>query len=107
MTHRPPFRLSPEADTDYLEILNQTFITRGIDQLLKYESELNHALETISLNPEIGSPRDELVVGVRAFALLPSVIYYTASVEETLVIRILHHRRNARSILKGRPRRDR
>jgi plasmid stabilization system protein ParE len=107
MTRRPPFRLSPEADLDYLEILNQTFTTRGIDQLLKYESELNHALETISLNPEIGSPRDELIVGMRAFALLPSVIYYTTSAEETLVVRILHHRRNARSLLRKRPHRDR
>jgi plasmid stabilization system protein ParE len=98
---RIPLRLTPEADNDYFEILASTFETWGIDQLLRYETQLNEALETIATHPEIGSPRSDIIDGIRMFALLPNVIYYTTSDSETLIVRILHHRRNARRALRN------
>jgi plasmid stabilization system protein ParE len=74
MTSRVPFRLTPEADADYVEILVNTFETWGIDQLLRYEAQLNDTLDTIANHPEIGSPRNDLFEGIRMFALLPNVI---------------------------------
>jgi len=97
---RRAFRLTPEAESDYFEILATTLAEWGLDQLLIVESEINSIFANLRIYPELGHLREDLLPGVRALVLPPHVVYYVTSENETLIVRILHHRRNARRILK-------
>lgn len=52
--------LSPQAETDFTDIIQYTLVTWGHAQAIAYRSVLDKALLTIQGNPRIGHGRPEL-----------------------------------------------
>lgn len=65
---------SPRAQEDIDDILTYTLDRWGEHQLVIYKNAIDDALETISLNPEIGRDANG-VAGVRAYPAGKHVIF--------------------------------
>ena len=91
------YLLSSEADRDVEEIFDYTFDIFGLDQAVKYLSELEGLLSNLCLNPEIGKTRDEIRDELRSFPYESHIIFYRILPDHIRVVRILH---SSRDILK-------
>jgi toxin ParE1/3/4 len=76
----------------------------GLDTALAFVAELEQAVDAVLAFPGAGSPRlAELagLPGVRAIALgkFPYLVFYTASEDAVLLLRLAHNRRDLPSVL--------
>lgn len=87
--------LSPQARTDFSDILLESRRQWGTSQRVKYKATIDQALNRLSDYPEIGLPRDDVQKGLRALVIEQHVIYYRILETSIRVERILHNRRDA------------
>jgi toxin ParE1/3/4 len=92
----PPERytlhLSRQAERDLEGILQYTYETYGDGQRHMYAAALDHALATITGNPDLGHRRPDLSDRHRAFTVEQHVVVYTVSGQRINVARVLHGR---------------
>ncbi len=88
--------VSPEADADFLGIVDRLTDLAGHSVASGYVSDLRSIYQRLSTFPEIGSPRPRLGSRVRIVVLLPYVVIYEYLSREDAVriIRIVDGRRS-------------
>lgn len=88
--------VSPEADADFLGIVDRLTDLAGHSVASRYVSDLRSIYHRLSTFPEIGSPRPRLGSRVRIVVLLPYVVIYEYLSREDAVriIRIVDGRRS-------------
>jgi toxin ParE1/3/4 len=96
-------RLTPRARRDYERILLSSRRVWGENQSLVYQSAIARVIDLLGDHPQVGRPRDDLLSGCRSIQVEQHVIYYQPRASEIAILRILHHRQDA-STLVGDPR---
>ncbi|MEM1221242.1 MAG: type II toxin-antitoxin system RelE/ParE family toxin [Verrucomicrobiota bacterium] len=86
-----PYSLRPRAKEDLTDIADYTFDTWGADQEELYLRMLQRSLESLSKNPTLGRPIDEVIPGLRRLLAGQHIILYFASDKLVDIARILHH----------------
>ena len=86
------YRLSRAAQEDLWQIKQYSLTAWGKLQTQKYLDDIEAILETLTISPEMGKKRDDLIIGLRSFTIQQHVIFYRLSQEELEVVRILHGR---------------
>jgi len=90
MTNARPYRLTPDAQSDLIEIRRYTLVEWGSEQSKKYLSELRQIMSLLSETPRMGTQRSELSVETFSFPHSRHVIYYQCSGKQIIVFGILH-----------------
>jgi toxin ParE1/3/4 len=67
----------------------------------RFIRRLTDRLEPLREFPGLGAPRDELAHGLRAVIYGNYAIYYRATNNEVIIVRVLHGARDARAIFGG------
>lgn len=88
------YRLSEEADKDIENIFDYTLETFGIDQAVKYLTDLESVLSGLPLNPEMGKARSEIKIGLRSFPYVSHVVFYRILPDHIRIVRVLHASRD-------------
>lgn len=88
--------VSPEADADFLAIVNRLTELAGHSAASRYASDLRSIYQRLSALPEIGSPRPKLGSRIRIVVLFPYVVVYEYLSRDDMVriVRIIDGRRN-------------
>ena len=81
------FRLSPNAQRDYDDILLYSFLTWGEAHMERYRAILDRGLIAVGDNPEIGRSHGRPFSGLRSFRVEHRDIYYRVTPE---VIEVAH-----------------
>jgi toxin ParE1/3/4 len=84
--------LTPRAEQDYDDILLYGRQTWGMEQTLRYKSDLDRAIERLGEFPEISRTHDRYFEGCRIRSVGSHVLYYRILDDEIQVVRILHKR---------------
>ena len=85
------FKLSVEAEEDFIAIAEQGVRIFGKDQAKRYHDELFASFDLIVVNPSIARERDEIDPPVRIHPFKAHPIVYRIENDETIfVIRIRH-----------------
>lgn len=82
--------LSKEAVSDLVDIQNYTFTNYGENQLKKYETILDKALNGILLFPDSGHSRPDIPINYQVVQAGEHVIIYRVEEMKIYVIRVLH-----------------
>ncbi|MFI5457089.1 MAG: type II toxin-antitoxin system RelE/ParE family toxin [Isosphaerales bacterium] len=93
-------RRSPQAETDLEMILidlNQKY--RAAAE--RYAAAFDEKSQTLARFPEIGRLRPEIAPNVRSTLVHPYVVFYRLEGEVVQIIRILHGKRDLRSIMQA------
>lgn len=90
MISLPAYRLTPDAQTDLIEIRRYTLNQWGKGQSQKYLSELRQTIKLVSETPTIGKQCHEVGVEVFSFPHASHVIYYTLYEQKVVVFGVLH-----------------
>jgi len=94
-----PLILSPQAEDDFADILQNTLETWGENQVYVYRAVFDKALQTIQQNPQIGHRKIEISKEHRTFPAGRHVIFYRIASNAIYVSRILHERMDYRRSL--------
>ncbi len=86
--------LSPQAETDFTDILQYTLETWGEPQVHVYSSLLDQALLMLQQHPYIGQQLHEFSTVHRVYPVGKHVIIYRIVNHTVYVSRILHERMN-------------
>lgn len=90
------YKLSKAAAQDVADILEQSLVEFGLPQTESYFNSLQHCLQLLSENPEMGRGADEIRPGYRRFPHKSHLIFYRpTNKHDILVVRILHHHMDA------------
>lgn len=84
--------LSEAAARDIEDILEQSLADFGQLQAEKYYESLKRCLELLSENPGMGTSAENVRAGYRRFPHESHVVFYRASPQGILVVRVLHKR---------------
>ncbi len=90
MTIKPSYRLTPDAQTDLIEIRRYTFEQWGEIQSKKYLSELRQTIRLLSESPAIGKQRPDIGSDIYSFPSASHLLYYTLSKQQLIVFGVLH-----------------
>jgi toxin ParE1/3/4 len=98
---RPEYRLelASEAEGDFEDILLYTLLTWGKQQMHDYSELLDHALETIQANPNIGRTHSLVAPPYKCLQAGQHLIFYRLEGSTVFVVRILHSRMDPTSRL--------
>jgi len=88
----PTYRLTPDAQSDLIEIRRYTVKQWGAAQSQKYLSELRQIIGLLTETPSLGKSRPEVGLDVFSFPHVSHVIYYVVHEQPLLVFGILHKR---------------
>ena len=88
----PDYRLTPDAQSDLIEIRRYTFKQWGRSQSQKYLSELRQTIRLLAETPTVGGHRTEVASGVFSFPHVSHVIYYVMHAHQHVVFGVLHKR---------------
>jgi toxin ParE1/3/4 len=86
------YRLSRAAQEDLREIKSYSLTTWGKKQTQNYLAAIETTLEKLTVSPDLGKSRDDLITGLCSFKINRHVIFYRCHLEELEVVRILHGR---------------
>jgi toxin ParE1/3/4 len=86
------FRLTPDAQSDLIEIRRYTLKQWGEPQSKKYLSELRQTVRMLAESPSLGKSRPELGSNVLSFPYASHVIYYLQHEKQIVVFGALHKR---------------
>jgi toxin ParE1/3/4 len=84
--------LSPEAQTDIVDIREYTNQRWGREQAEQYTLQLRQRMQWLVSNPALGLKRDEIGEGYRSFAEGQHVIFYRVAGDDIEIIGIPHRR---------------
>jgi toxin ParE1/3/4 len=93
---------SEESMADLRQIGRYTKRHWGDAQKARYMALLQRALSRIQSKPSAGQSRDALSPGMRCYLVGSHAIYFRCEPERILVIRVLHGRMDAPSLLVDR-----
>jgi len=88
----PNYRLTPDAQSDLIEIRRYTVEQWGEAQSKKYLSELRQTIRLLAETPSPGKPRPEVGINVLSFPHVSHVIYYVVHEQQLVVFGVLHKR---------------
>ena len=86
------FRFSRRAEADLLSIRVHTLKTWGVDQTIRYVTDLRSFCQMLADNPEAGRVCDEVRPGLRRMEHGRHVIFYRSDAVGILISRVLHQR---------------
>ncbi|MCP4193129.1 MAG: type II toxin-antitoxin system RelE/ParE family toxin [Planctomycetaceae bacterium] len=86
------YRLTPDAQTDLIEIRRFTFNQWGAAQSQKYLFELRQTIRLLAETPSLGKSRPDVGSSVLSFPHASHVIYYVAHEQQLIVFGVLHKR---------------
>jgi toxin ParE1/3/4 len=86
------FRLTPDAQSDLIEIRRFTIKQWGGVQSKKYLSELRQTIQLLAETPSLGKPRPDIDADVLSFPHVSHVIYYVVHEQQLMVFGVLHKR---------------
>ncbi len=86
------YRLTPDAQSDLIEIRRYTVHQWGPAQSQKYLSELRKTLRLLAEIPSLGKPKPEVGTNVLSFTHASHVVYYVAHERQLVVFGVLHKR---------------
>lgn len=84
------YRLTPDAQTDLIEIRRYTLKQWGAEQSKKYLLELRQTIRVLSETPTLGKQRHEVGVDVFSFPYVSHVIYYIVNKQQIVIFGVLH-----------------
>lgn len=93
--------LSPAARADLAEIDDYSADQFGQDVADAYLRGFNEVFALLREHPRAGSAKPELGQGTRCFVHRRHRIFYRVAGDVVTVIRIIHHARDARTLLKS------
>lgn len=88
----PGYRLTPDAQSDLIEIRRYTVQQWGTAQSQKYLSELRKTIRLLAKAPSLGKARPEVGLSVLSFPHVSQVIYYVVHEQQLVVFAVLHKR---------------
>ncbi len=86
------YLLTPDAQSDLIEIRRYTIAQWGIEQSKKYISELRKTIQLLAESPTLGAQRPEVGTNVLSFPCASHVIYYFMRDSMLIAFGILHKR---------------
>jgi toxin ParE1/3/4 len=86
------YRLTPDAQTDLIEIRRFTVKQWGTAQSQKYLLELRQTIRLLAETPSLGKSRPDVGSSVLSFPHVSHVIYYVAHEQQLIVFGVLHKR---------------
>ncbi len=92
MTNRQAYQLTPDAQTDLIEIRRYTLNQWGHEQSKAYLSELRQSINALSKTPGIGKQRLDVGTDIYSFPYASHVIYYTLCKQGLVIFAVLHKR---------------
>lgn len=84
------YRLTPDAQSDLIDIRRYTVEQWGKAQSQKYLSELRQTIRLLAETPLLGKSRLDIGEGVLSFPHVSHVIYYMVHKRQLLVFGVLH-----------------
>ena len=96
------YRLTPDAQSDLIEIRRFTVKQWGIAQSKKYLNELRQTIQLLAGNSSLGKTRPEIGEEIFSFLHGSHVIYYVIHERQLVVFAILHKRMLPMNQLGGR-----
>lgn len=84
------YRLTPDAQSDLIEIRRFTVQQWGPTQSQKYLSELRKTIRLLTETPSLGKSRPEVGANVLSFPHVSHVIYYVVHEQQLVVFGVLH-----------------
>lgn len=88
----PTYCLTPDAQSDLIEIRRFTVHQWGTAQSKKYLSELRKTIRLLAETPTLGKSRPEVGSDVLSFPHVSHVIYYVMQEQQIVVFGVLHKR---------------
>jgi toxin ParE1/3/4 len=88
----PGYRLTPDAQSDLIEIRRFTLQKWGPAQSQKYLSGLRKTIRLLAEKPSLGKSRPEVGANVLSFPYVSHVIYYVMCEQQLVVFGVLHKR---------------
>ena len=86
------YRLTPDAQSDLIEIRRFTVTQWGTTQSKKYLSKLRNTVRLLAETPSLGKSRPEVGSNVLSFPNVSHVIYYVVHEQQLVVFGVLHKR---------------
>ena len=86
------FRLTPDAQSDLIEIRRYTQQQWDNTQSKKYLSELRQTLHLLAETPSIGKSKPDIGIDILSFPHVSHIIYYVIHEQELVVFSVLHKR---------------
>jgi toxin ParE1/3/4 len=86
------YRLTPDAQSDLVEIRRFTVKQWGTTQSKKYLSKLRNTIRLLAETPSLGKSRPEVGSNVLSFPHVSHVIYYVVHEQQLVVFGVLHKR---------------
>ena len=86
------YRLTPDAQSDLIEIRRYTLKQWGEVQSKKYLSELWQTIRMLAETPSLGKSRPEVGMTVLSFPHVSHVIYYVVHEQQLVIFSVLHKR---------------
>ena len=80
----------PDAQVDIRDILLYTLARWSSEQRRRYRGDLDRAMRSLLIYPELGPSRNDLFPGCRNLAINEHVVFYTIADNEIVVLRVLH-----------------
>jgi len=84
------YRLTPDAQTDLIEIRRFTVNQWGTAQSQKYLFELRQTIRLLAETPSLGKSRPDVESSVLSFPHASHVIYYVVHEQQLIVFGVLH-----------------
>lgn len=88
----PNYQLTPDAQSDIIEMRRYTDKQWGKAQSDKYLSELRKKLQLLAETPSMGKPRPDVGEAVMSLPYVSHVIYYIVHQQQPVVFGVLHKR---------------
>jgi toxin ParE1/3/4 len=86
------YRLTPDAQSDLIEIRRYTVQQWGPAQSQKYLSDLRKTIRLLAETPSLGKSRPEVETDVLSFPHVSHVIYYMVHEQQLVIFGVLHKR---------------
>lgn len=88
----PGYRLTPDPQSDLIDIRRYGIENWGTAQSQYYLPELRQRIQLLAETPSLGKPRPEVAEGVRSFTYESHVIYYIVHQKQLVIFAVLHQR---------------
>ncbi|MEY3123193.1 MAG: hypothetical protein RI993_2018 [Pseudomonadota bacterium] len=88
----PDYHLTPDAQSDLVEIRRYTLKQWGHSQSQKYLSELRQTIRLLAETPNLGKQMLDVASDVFSFPYVSHIIYYVIHAHELIVFGVLHKR---------------
>ncbi len=86
----PDYCLTPDAQSDLIEIRRYTLKKWGDAQSKKYLSGLRQTIRLLTESPTLGKHMPEVASGVFCFLHVSHIIYYVMHAHQLVVFGVLH-----------------